>query len=154
MKKSFKFILIALVGLSLASCDMFNKNTPSFKQSDLLGLWQRDNTQEFVRFTNEQSDEAGFLLGREWNEAEWSDEGTYEEFLIEQREKQGYPGNNWFKYKIADNNDLTEVILFDNKGAEFEKHYIITKLTDTDLNYYEKDQKNNKFEFSKVVETK
>ena len=133
---------------------MFNKTTPSYSLSDLQGLWQRNNTQEFVRFTTEQSDETGYLLGREWNEDEWYDEGSYEDFLIEQRNKQGFPGNGWFKYQFKTTGDLTEIHFMDNGGAEIPKVYVVSKLTDTDLVYYEKDYPSIKFNFTKVVTTK
>ena len=133
---------------------MFNKTTPSYSLSDLQGLWQRNNTQEFVRFTTEQSDETGYLLGREWNEDEWYDEGSYEDFLIEQRNKQGFPGNGWFKYQFKTTGDLTEIHFMDNGGAEIPKVYVVSKLTDTDLVYYEKEYPSIKFNFTKVVTTK
>ena len=108
-----KFLLIAVLGVALASCNMMN-NKPSYQLSDLQGLWQENNTEHFVRFTTEQSDEVKYLLGREWDEA--------------------------------------ELHLMDNHGAEIPKEYIVSKLTSTDLEYYEKDKKSNKFFFSKVVE--
>ena len=104
-----------------------------------------------VRFTTEQSDETGYLYGREWNDNEWYDEGSYEEFLIEQRERQGYPGNGWFKYLFETTGSLTEIHFMENGGAEIPKVYVVSKLTSTELEYYEKDRKNNKFAFSKVV---
>ena len=154
MRKSIQFLFLAFVAVALASCDMFNKTTPSYQLSDIQALWQRNNTQEFVRFTTEQSDETGYLLGREWDESEWYDEGSYEDFLIEQRNKQGYPGNGWFKYQFKSTGDLTEIHLMDNGGAEIPKIYVVSKLTDTDLVYYEKEYPSIKFNFTKVVTTK
>lgn len=150
MKKSFKFMLIALVGIVLASCNMIN-NSPSFQLSDLQGLWLENGTQHYVRFTTEQSDETGYLYGREWDEADWYDEGSYEDFLIEQRNKQGYPGNGWFKYQFETKGDLHEIHLMDNKGGEIPKEYVVSKLTDTDLVYYEKEYSSKKYYFSKMV---
>ena len=143
MKKSFKFILIALVGLSLASCDMFNKNTPSYQLSDLQGLWEENNTQHYVRFTTEQSDERGYLYGREWDEAQDITEADLQP-----------KGNGWFKYLFETSGSLTEIHLLDNGGAEIPKVYVVTKLTTDELEYYEKDQKSNKFYFSKIIEEK
>jgi hypothetical protein len=93
-----------------------------------------------VRFTTEQSDETGYLDGREWDEAE----DSYEEDL------QPY-GNGWFKYQFKTQGDLTEIHLMDNGGADIPKEYIVSKLTDTELQYYEKDRKSNSFSFTKVV---
>ena len=132
--KNIKFLLIAVLGVALASCNMMN-NKPSYQLSDLQGLWQENNTEHFVRFTTEQSDEAKYLLGREWDDNEWFDEGTYEEFLIEQREKQGFPGNGWFKYLFETTGSLTEIHFMENGGAEIPKVYVVSKLTDTDLAY-------------------
>ncbi len=143
-------MLIALVGIVLASCNMIN-NSPSFQLSDLQGLWLENGTQHYVRFTTEQSDETGYLYGREWDEADWYDEGSYEDFLIEQRNKQGYPGNGWFKYQFETKGDLHEIHLMDNKGGEIPKEYVVSKLTDTDLVYYEKEYSSKKYYFSKMV---
>jgi hypothetical protein len=116
---------------------------PSYQLSSLQALWLENNTQHYVRFTTEQSNETGYLYGREWDEAE----DLYEEDLQPQ-------GNGWFKYKFESNGGLHELHLMDNGGAEIPKEYIVSKLTSTDLEYYEKDHKSSKFYFSKVVETK
>jgi len=42
----------------------------------------------------------------------------------------------------------------DNGGAEIPKIYVVSKLTDTDLVYYEKEYPSIKFNFTKVVTTK
>ena len=71
MRKIYYFALVALVGIALSSCSFLGgDNTPSFQLSDLQGLWQENNTEHFVRFTTEQSDEAGYLYGREWDETQ------------------------------------------------------------------------------------
>ena len=141
--KVFRLVCIALVGLAMTSCGLFNNNNPEYKLSDLQGLWQENNTEHFVRFTKEQSDEAGYLYGREWNE----DEDVFESDL------KPY-GNGWFKYLFETSGNLTEIHLMDNGGAEIPKVYVVTKLSSTTLEYYEKDRTSNKFSFSKVVETK
>ena len=150
MRKSIQILFLAFVAVALASCDMFNKTTPSYQLSDLQGLWQRNNTQEFVRFTTEQSDEAGYLLGCEWDEAE----DVTEQDRIDARNELGHPGNGWFKYQFKSTGDLTEIHLMDNGGAEIPKIYVVSKLTDTDLVYYEKEYPSIKFNFTKVVTTK
>ena len=154
MKKFYYLALCALIGVTLSSCFGPGNNNPEFKLSDLQGLWLENNTEHFVRFTTEQSDEAGYLYGREWNDDEWEDEGSYEDFLIEQREKQGFPGNGWFKYEFKTTGDLTEIHLMDNGGAEIPKIYIVSILNDGNLEYYEKDRPNWKYTFTKVVESK
>lgn len=141
MNKSIKFLLIAVLGVALASCSMMGGGEkPEYRLSDLQGLWQENNTEHFVRFTTEQSDEAKYLYGREWDEAE----DVYEEDLVPQ-------GDGWFKYWFETTGDLHELHLMDNHGAEIPKEYIVSKLTSTDLEYYEKDKKANMFYFTKVV---
>ncbi len=138
---NFKFIAIAIIGIAFSSCSLLNGDKdPQFKLSDLQGLWEENGTQHYVRFTTEASDEAGYLYGREWDEAE----EVYEEDLTPH-------GNGWFKYKFETKGDLHEIHLMDNGGAEIPKEYIVTELTSTTLKYHEKDRTSNKFAFSKMV---
>ena len=144
-KSVISLALVALVGIAFSSCSMIGgkDKEPSYQLSSLQAWWQENNTEHFVRFTTEQSDETSYLYGREWDEAE----DVFEEDLLPY-------GNGWFKYKFESNGKLTEIHLMDNGGAEIPKVYVVTKLTSTDLEYYEKDRSSNKFYFSKVVETK
>lgn len=143
--KAFKFLLVALTGIVLSSCSLLGggDKEPSYQLSSLQALWLENNTQHYVRFTTEQSNETGYLYGREWDEAD----DIYEEDLQPQ-------GNGWFKYKFESNGGLHELHLMDNGGAEIPKEYIVSILTDTDLEYYEKDYKSIKYRFSKVVSPK
>ena len=139
---NFKFWMVALVGIALSSCSLKENE---YQVSDLQGLWLEDNTEHYVRFTTDQSDEAGYLLGREWDLAE----DVHEQDLIAQYERDHRPGNGWFKYWLKTNGDLMEFHYMDNDGAIIPKVYIVTTLTKTKLAYYEKDQKSNKFSFTK-----
>lgn len=153
MKKFYHLALVAIVACVLSSCNMLNGNQPEYKLGDLLGLWQETNVtdkEHYVRFTDENSDENPYLLGREWDE----EEDIFESDLLEQRARDSYPGNGWFKYWLEKSGELTEIHLMDNGGAEIPKIYVVTKLTDTALEYYEKDHKTSKFAFERVVETK
>ena len=145
MRKFYYLALIALVGIAFSSCTP--TNTPEFRLSDLQGLWQENNTEHYVRFTDEQSDEKGYFYGLEWNEGE----DKYEQDLIDAREELGHPGNGWFKYDFETNGSLTEIHLMDNGGAEIPKVYVVSKLTDTVLEYYEKDNKSWSYSFTKIV---
>lgn len=149
MKHINKILLLAWLVIALAGCNLFNKPT-EFQLSDLQGLWQENKTMHYVRFTTENSEETGYLYGREWDEAE----DIYEKDLLDFLAEYGIHGNGWFKYKFEKNGNLTEIHLMDNGGAEIPKIYVVTLLTDTDLSYYEKDHKSIKFTFTKVVETK
>ena len=141
MRKIYYLALVALVGIAFSSCSLLggDKN-PEYRLSDLQGLWEENGTKHYVRFTTEQSDEAGYLYGREWDEAD----------DVTEQDLQPY-GNGWFKYQLETKGDLHEIHLMDNDGAEIPKEYIVSKLTSTELEYYEKDRKNNSFSFSKVV---
>ncbi len=141
--KTFRFLLIAVLGIAMASCSMIGNNDPEYRVADLQGLWQENNTEHYVRFTTEQSDEAGYLYGREWDEAEDIFEADLQKY-----------GNGWFKYLLEKTGNLTEIHLMDNGGAEIPKTYVVTKLTDTDLEYYEKEHKAITFKFRKVVTVK
>ena len=136
-----KFVLLALLAVAFIGCNMISPEKPEYRLSDLQGLWQENNTEHFVRFTTEKSDQTNYLYGREWDEGE----DVYEEDLVPY-------GNGWFKYWFETSGNLTEIHLMDNGGAEIPKVYVVSKLTDTDLEYYEKDRKNIKFYFSKIVQ--
>lgn len=131
--------VVALMGLAMTACQ---KDDVTFSTSNLYGYWLEDGTQRYVRFTDtRQSDE--YQLGYEWDEA---DEMTEEDVSGNQG------GNGWFKWAFTEKTGaLLELHLMDNDGAEIPKNYIVTKLTSTELAYYEKEQKNNKFSFKKVV---
>ena len=61
--------ILAVIALAMTSC--FNHdNTPTFAERDLLGLWQEDGTEAFVRFTTEQDETGEYKYGREWDESE------------------------------------------------------------------------------------
>lgn len=153
MKKYYYLAICVIVSLTLTGCfgGSSSDNDPSYSLSDLQGLWQENNTEHFIRFTTEQSDEAGFLYGREWHE----DEDVIEQDLIDSREELGHPGNGWFKYEFkTSDGDLTEIHFMDNGGAEIPKIYVVSILNDSELSYYEKDKENWKYSFTKVVETK
>lgn len=150
MRKIYYLALIALVGLVFNSCQ---QSTPTFYLQDLQGLWLEngDSTEgHFVRFTTEKSDENPFLLGREWTTID----DKHEEDLIKQRNKDGFPGNGWFKYDLKSDGTLTEIHLMKNGGAEIPNGvgFAVTKLTDTALEYYEKENKSWKYKFTKVKE--
>ncbi len=144
--KNLKVILIALAAVAMSSCSLLggDDKEPSWQLSSLQALWQENDTQHFVRFTTEQvKDEPLYQYGREWNEAE----EVYEEDLLPY-------GNGWFKYQFESNGGLHELHLMDNDGGEIPKEYIVSKLTDTELEYYEKNYKSHTYSFTKVVSSK
>ena len=136
-KNSLVLGILVLVAVVMTSC-FGPSNEPSFVEADLLGLWQEEGTEAYVRFTSEADETGEYKYGREWNE----DDDVYEEDLLPY-------GNGWFKYKLV-KSDLTEIHLMDNGGAEVPKIYVVTKLTDTVLQY--KDDFGTTHSFDKVVE--
>lgn len=136
MKKStILFGVVAIVAMMMTSCQM---DKPSFQEADLLGLWQENGQEAFVRFTNEPDPTGEYKYGREWNE----DEGVFESDLKQY-------GNGWFKYKLVQN-DLKEIHLKDNGSAEIPKIYTVLQLTEDVLKY--KDDRGVITTFVKVVE--
>ena len=126
MKKSISFIsVLALLALTMTAC--FGPGPKpeevEFKQADLLGLWQEQNTEVFVRFTNEADESGEYHYGREWDESEDVFESDLKPY-----------GNGWFKYKLV-KTDLTEIHLMDNGGADIPKVYQVLKLTAGELQY-------------------
>ena len=120
MKKSIlRIALVAMVGAVVASCGM----EPTFQENDLLGLWQEDGKEAFVRFTSEKDSTGVYKYGCEWDEGD----GVFESDLTKY-------GNGWFKWQLV-KADLTEIHLMENGGAELPKVYTVTKLTDTELKY-------------------
>lgn len=137
--RSILFSTLACIMIAMTSC--FGPNPPEvikFKEADLLGLWQETGTEAYVRFTSEKDDTGEYKYGREWDESE----DIFESDLLPY-------GNGWFKYKLVQS-DLTEIHLMDNGGAEVPKVYVVTKLTDTELQY--KDNFGTTHSFDKVVE--
>ena len=121
MKKStILFGVVAIVAMMMTSCQI---EKPSFQEADLLGLWQENGQEAFVRFTDEPDPAGEYKYGREWNEGE----GTFESDLKQY-------GNGWFKYKLVQN-DLKEIHLMDNSSAEVPKIYTVLQLTDDVLKY-------------------
>lgn len=154
MKKLFYWTLFVFVSIAFNSCSLFGEggksNDPNFQISDLQGLWEENHTQHYVRFTADRAEEYPYFYGREWDEGE----DVTEQDLLDTWTQLGIRGDGWFQYKFETNGNLTEIHFMDNGGAEIPKVYVVSVLTDTKLEYYEKDYTSNKFYFSKVVESK
>ena len=136
-QRSLVVVFLVVVAIAMTSC-FGPSNEPDFVEADLLGLWQETGTEAYVRFTAEQDETGEYKYGCDWDESE----------DIFESDLQPY-GNGWFKYKLV-KSDLTEIHLMDNGGAEVPKIYVVTKLTDTALQY--KDDFGTTHSFDKVVE--
>ena len=132
-KNSLVLGILVLVAVVMTSC-FGPSNEPSFVEADLLGLWQEEGTEAYVRFTSEADETGEYKYGREWDD----DDDVHEEDLLPY-------GNGWFKYKLV-KSDLTEIHLMDNGGAEEPKVYVVQKLTDTELEYRDEYKKTHRFE--------
>ena len=115
--------VLAIIAIVMTSCFANPEPEVVFEEANLLGLWQEEGTEAFVRFTTETDDSGEYKYGRQWDESE----DIYEEDL------KPY-GNGWFKYKLVKNN-LTEIHLMDNGGADIPKVYVVEKLTEYELKY-------------------
>ena len=136
MRKSIlRIALVAMVGALVASCSLGTE--PTFQENDLLGVWQEDGKEAFVRFTAEKDSTSMYKYGCEWDEGD----GVFESDLTKY-------GNGWFKWKLV-KADLTEIHLMENGGADIPKVYTVIKLTDTELQY--KDDFKVTHSFQKVV---
>ena len=134
-KRTILFGVLAIVAMVMISCQV---DKPTFQEADLLGLWQEDGTEAFVRFTAEKDSTGEYKYGREWDESDDMSESDLKPY-----------GNGWFKYKLV-KSDLTEIHLMDNGGAEIPKVYTVLHLTEDALEY--KDDRGVTTTFAKVVE--
>ena len=115
--------VLAIIAIVMTSCFLNPEPEVVFEEANLLGLWQEEGTEAFVRFTTEADDSGEYKYGRQWDEGEDVGESDLKPY-----------GNGWFKYKLVKNN-LTEIHLMDNGGADIPKVYIVQKLTEYELKY-------------------
>jgi hypothetical protein len=134
-KRTILFGVLAIVAMVMISCQ---SDKPTFQEADLLGLWQENGQEAFVRFTAEKDSTGEYKYGREWDESDDMSESDLKPY-----------GNGWFKYKLV-KSDLTEIHLMDNDGAEIFKVYTVLHLTEDVLEY--KDDRGITTTFTKVVE--
>lgn len=134
-KRTILFGVLAIVAMVMISCQ---SDKPTFQEADLLGLWQENGQEAFVRFTAEKDSTGEYKYGREWDESDEMSESDLKPY-----------GNGWFKYKLV-KSDLTEIHLMDNGGADISKVYTVLNLTEDALEY--KDDRGVTTTFAKVVE--
>ena len=135
-KNSLVLGILVLVSVVMTSC-FGPSNEPSFVEADLLGLWQEEGTEAYVRFTSEADETGEYKYGREWDEGDEVSEGDLTPY-----------GNGWFKYKLV-KSDLTEIHLMENGGADIPKVYQVVKLTAGELEY--RDEYKNTHRFEKLL---
>ena len=134
-KRTILFSVLAGLAMIMISCQA---DKPTFQEADLLGLWQEEGKEAFVRFTAEKDSTGEYKYGREWDESDDMSESDLKPY-----------GNGWFKYKLV-KSDLTEIHLMDNGSAEIPKVYTVLYLTEDALEY--KDDRGITTTFAKVVE--
>ena len=78
--KNKLFILVALcaVVVAFSACSLFGNKEVTFSESDLIGTWQENGTEAFVRFLSERAD-SEYKYGYEWDEADevFPEDGDY-----------------------------------------------------------------------------
>lgn len=124
MKKNVvKIMIVALIGTITTACFGPSEPRDSFNESNLLGTWQEDGTEAFMRFLSatEEPMVDEYKFGYEWDEAD----DVHPEDLK-------HKGNGWFKWKLVQS-DLTQIHLMDNGGADIPKIYTVKKLNSVDL---------------------
>ena len=86
-KRTILFGVLAIVAMVMISCQ---SDKPTFQEADLLGLWQENGQEAFVRFTAEKDSTGEYKYGREWDESDDMSESDLKPY-----------GNGWFKYKLV-----------------------------------------------------
>ncbi len=118
-------VLCALAG-AFTSC---NFNPVEFDEIDLIGRWKApsdvapESAFQYCIFLEDKDDTGEYRLGKMWDEGD----DVKEEDLT-------YLGNGWFKWKLT-GDELMEIHLMENGGAEIPKYYTITTLSETTLTY-------------------
>lgn len=135
--KAYRFILVALMGILMYSC----KNEPSYYVSDIQAKWLENGTDHYVRFTSDPSNSTGYMWGYEWTSSEYDESDLFDPTM--------YHGDGWFEYQMEKKGNLHELHLMSNNGAIIPKEYVISRLTTTEMEYYEDGNKKNKFYFTK-----
>ena len=151
MKKLYYMALAAVVGIALSSCSLMNGDkSPKFSLSNLQGYWQNNQEQKWhIHFTTEATQDPDYpFYGYEW--------GSFGDDVTEQDVLNDKYGNGWFKYDFeTTTGGLHEIHLMTTGGGEIPKYYYtVSILTETELEYYEKDRPNSKVKFTKVVSAK
>lgn len=152
MKRNHVFMLLvaAFITVIFTGCSGMFNNPTVYTESDVVGLWQLDGTQEFIRFTLEKGQGElmestlaaykDYYVGCEWDEAD----DVYESSLL-------YLGNGYFFWKIV-TDEMTQIALMDNHGADIPVLYTINSITNGTMTLTTKSGKT--LRYTKMVETK
>lgn len=140
--KQIKIVLALVLFMGLVSC---TKTEVSFDENNLYGYWQEDGKDDYLRFLKAEEDtiDGEYKFGYEW------DEGDYVE---EEDVENNYHGNGWFKWKLIQST-LTQLHLTNISEATVPKLYTVKKLTESELQLQDKDNKDDIEYFHKVVRT-
>ncbi len=127
MKRLFPILaLVCVLAGAMTSC---NPNPVEFDEIELIGRWQApsdvapETAFQYCIFLEDKDDTGEYRLGKMWDEG---DDVTEEDLT--------YLGNGWFKWKLT-GDELMEIHLMENGGAEVPKYYTITALSETTLIY-------------------
>lgn len=140
--KHIKIVLALVLFMGLVSC---TKTEVSFDENNLYGYWQEDGKDDYLRFLKAEEDtiDGEYKFGYEWDESE----DVQESDVVKNRH-----GNGWFKWKLIQST-LTQLHLTNISEATVPKLYTVKKLTDSELQLQDKDNKDDIEYFHKVVRT-
>ncbi len=105
-----------------------------FDEIDLFGKWKTESEVapesdfQYCVFLSDKDDTGEYYLGKMWDEGDDVKESDLT-----------YLGNGWFKWKLT-GDELMEIHLMENGGAEVPKYYTITVLSETTLTYEDGDK--------------
>jgi len=153
MKKVLVFVAVLALIAGFTSC----KKT-EYSSGDLIGRWQapsdsKPNDAFQYRVFLADKDADGMYFGYEWDMGDhegWDNsKGTYEDFLLTPKEKNGeFHGNGWYKWELQKDGKLTIYNAMSQGWGTIPKIYNVTVLTGTDLSM--KDEFDKVFSFKKV----
>lgn len=156
MKRISKYFFLALVSVALTGCFGFGGSDVTEPKMNIQhlysngGLWLEDGTQTFFRFTDSIAPRTGYYWGWEWDEAE----DIYEADVIADKDNTGN-GKFYYTIKTGSPNDvLEEIELMNISSAQGTLQYGVTKLTEDELCYYNKDNTSETHTLHKMAEAK
>ncbi len=128
--KRFLFVslFMATMAMMFTGC-MFTPTPDEYDELDLVSRWQApsdvlpESAFQYCVFLLDKDDTGEYRLGYMWDEGD----DVYEEDLT-------YLGNGWFKWKLT-GDELMEIHLMENGGAQSPKYYTITTLNEVSLTY-------------------
>ncbi len=121
-------LLMAIMAVMFTGC-IFVPETDEYNELDLVSRWKApsdvapESDFQYCVFQSDKDETGEYRLGYMWDEGD----EVYESDLT-------YLGNGWFKWKLT-GDELVEIHLMENGGAQIPKYYTITMLNEVTLTY-------------------